>query len=116
MEALERALRLNPLHAPWRLEMGRLLEKRGDLERAEASVQEALRLEPLYGDAALEAGRLSRLRGDDARAAERLGALFKSLPGRPSLPPAASPYARAILDLDAGRLAREMDALSKNRK
>lgn len=107
VEAYARALRLWPLHVPWRVELAEVLERSGERRAARIEAHRALGLEPADGEAALLLGRLLRKEGDPAGADRWLSGWWNrwGTPPAPSEP--GSPYRQAILRRDADSFLRE---------
>jgi O-antigen ligase len=98
-----RAMELDPFNPFLRVEASSSLERLGLPSEARAALQEAVRLEPYYLEAHLRlAGLLERLGERDAALA-RIGELEERL-AEASTMKADSPYEKALLRLDRGRI------------
>lgn len=117
VRAYQRALRLWPLQAAWRVELAEVLERRGDRAGAWIEAHRTLELEPAFGEAALLLGRLLWAEGDP-RGADRWLTGWWARWGAVSAPSGTgSAYREALLrrNSDAFLLERARARLSSGR-
>ena len=77
MEAFERSITLNPKFVHSRAELGKVLLKRGEVDRAIEQLQEAVALDPSDAGPTYQLAQAYRKKGNPARAEELMGRVSK---------------------------------------
>ncbi|MBL8024045.1 MAG: O-antigen ligase family protein [Elusimicrobia bacterium] len=101
-----KALSLRPHHAPWWVELGGVLVRKGDLPGALRAVRESFRLEPYYFDAMVSYGNLLRMDGRPQEALRWLDVLREKSESWPSFVSSDSGYRRTVLHRDENALEK----------